>query len=479
MDTIVLEGTVGGPRRWVLADIEVEADGTRTKRSASLSHFPVSSDGETITVDAAAAVLRRYRRERARGTWASLERTELGKLADFAAGPHVRVQLECTGLRAGDRVRIEGVVLERDAESDGGYRASSRGRPTRVRADRIDSLEPDAVSGETAAPVRRSRDRLRERSAQAGLAALAVLHLAAVGLIPSDGDPYLMFVRSGWVALAVTLLVHVLIDARAVPLLMRDVPHRSILPTFLTVGRSPATVVANDTSDTFAVVRWLFAAAAVLPSAVYAAMALRAPVTTTEPLAVPAVLYGALTLGIAFWTTARAATIRRTVNAILRASPWRGREGWHAADGTIGPCEPMTMRVRTRFVRGSARSIPNRIEQTLTTSGPAEITARTPHGDIAIAVDGARIACDRWTLAEGTGRHDREHVSVLAAGMSVLVVGDFARGSAVRARGPETLLVFASATDARRSLGWRRRALWLVWAGPLAGLGFLLAQHLT
>ncbi len=465
-----LRGRVLGEGLWVSASLGV-GDETLDHRSKPTPFELELDDGTVVEVDQRGAALGPS--SKARDQWEDLRDDPRAEpFHDRAPGPHVKVSLEGTALRGGDRVIIDAEVERRPATE--GYRGSDGTIITSARAIRIGVGEgAEAWLDERAAEREVIDDDERpaatpEEKTPASLPVRGALVGLAVGLSATSAALATWLLALGWNA------TRFLVLGLGLQLAITSVfklARRRALPWMVEVGTSDegvgllwantggfATLAAGWSVVLFA---WMGVA---IEAASYAVGALILVGFSAWVLAF-----------VLFWTKRKDA---RALKVLLRAKEGGG-DGWGRREGTLirgalrwDRTHQLDSSTSTEtYTDSDGRQQTRQVTRTWydyqQTIGGGPLVLRVGDGEITVRSNGGLWGSAHFEV-------DGLTLKVRAAeGDSVAVVGRF-DGDSVKKGGPESLFLFTargeSATSvARRAMLMHRLAITsLVLLGALA-----------
>lgn len=463
-EPIELTGVVAGASgRWVVADLVVRGDGLSPETRVVREAFELEVEGRLVQIECEDAAIEGGKKAQVGGDWARVSATPLGALlSGFAAGPQLPVEIEARGFAAGDRVRIDGEVIEAE-HAGGSYREGSRRDPSRVRARRI------------GAPAGRSTASRAGTIARVG--AIVLLVALASLLAARAGESTLeTLARGSWIGMALTLAWVLMVRVTGHLHVHMSSPRFSTLPQFSQPGAAPRSHVRSLFGPIFL---GLLGAAVLLIAAKHALV--RSNPAATLWLALSAIFASAFTIAVVVATERRERAEVRIARAMLDPRV-TSTAGWARVEGTVSRPLRRTFHLRTLHEGGRGGWIGVESAEAPMSSELLELD--TPEGLVRVALAGARVAVSEWARRptderDEDGRPWAEVVSYEApAGARALVVGPFDAG-VLRAAGPESLLVFIGGAKAphaqlARALAWRR-ARWVPIAASLAYIAGWLA----
>lgn len=458
-EPIELTGVVAGASgRWVVADLVVRGDGLSPETRVVREAFELEVEGRLVQIECGGAAIEGGKKAQVGGDWARVSATPLGALlSGFAAGPHLPVEIEARGFAAGDRVRIDGEVIEAE-HAGGSYREGSRRDPSRVRARRIGApAEPSAAS----------------RAGTIARVGAIVLLVALASLLAARGGASTLetLARGSWIAMALTLAWVLTVRLTGHLHVHTTSPRFSSLPQF----SQPSFEGARQSH-----IRGLFApiflgliGAVVLSMAAKHALALGGPAAGMW-LGLSTIYSTVLAIGTLVVTGRRERAEVRIARTMLDARV-ASTAGWARLDGTLA--RPLRRVFRLRSIHEGGRGGWVGVESSEETLDSSALALDTPEGLVRVELSGARVAVSAWARRPTDERDEdgRPWTEVVAyeapPGARALVVGPFDAG-VFRAAGPESLLVFIGGTQAphaqlARALAWRR-ARWVPIAASLA-----------
>lgn len=405
-------------------------------------------------------------RER-RGRWGDLENDPLAEpFADRAPGGHVKVELEGTVVRAGDRVVVEGVVERRPAE--GGYRGGDDWVVEWIEAQRVGvGEEAEAWLDEEAARRDRERRGRKERAAKkkktaprrasgpgplpigsSVIAIVAGAGLAAFGLVAWLGEHGLHVSRYFAFAIGLQLLIGSVYKLSLRRPLPRMGPVRE--------RREGTGLAWTPTAGRYALglglgVVGFLALGVIMEAASYAVAG-----------AVAVGLTGLALAALLFW---RRRDDARALRVLLGAKRAEG-PGWGLRTGALVKGKLQRSRTHTsRSATGteSYTDSDGRVQQRQVTRSWVEFREQgAGSAELELEVDGGRLRVRPeggvWGTTElGVDLEARRMQQGVSQGDEVVVLGRLDDEGVIEATGPESLFVFGAPSDA---LGAARRALW-------------------
>lgn len=478
-----LTGEIVGldPRqRWVAADVELEGDGGETRRAKLRAEFVLrTDDGHEVRVRTEGAELvsppsSESKRER----WGSLAPTWVGGLfPEYAAGPQYPVRAHAAGYRAGERATVRGTIEERALASGHGYRGGST-TPSVIRAEAI------APEQHARAPQARQDDSKRftakDLGTVLGILICAAFVILATLVLPPPTRVVEIILRGGWIAFGLANGWLLLARLDGYPHVCPSAPRRRYLPAFYRVKNDPTDkVYAGDNRDFHLAILTAF----VLVEGIWGTAFFWTPVLLWAPAVIAWALAGT-TLGLLHRSTRAALRMSRSLSAALEAPT----ESWSAIVGTLA--DPLA---RCVTVVPSRPGVPRAVYMQQSFAVPQLVRVETSDGLMQMDLRDAwwgptessseLLPPDAPALPVTAGSDEQvlagtEWEMRAPRGASVLVAGDLRTGEVLRARGPESLLVFTTSpgTDPRRIL---RRAVtkhFLTWIFAAAGVLYVVVQ---
>lgn len=478
-----LTGEIVGldPRqRWVAADVELEGDGGETRRAKLRAEFVLrTDDGHEVRVRTEGAELvsppsSESKRER----WGSLAPTWVGGLfPEYAAGPQYPVRAHAAGYRAGERATVRGTIEERALASGHGYRGGST-TPSVIRAEAI------APEQHARAPQARQDDSKRftakDLGTVLGILICAAFVILATLVLPPPTRVVEIILRGGWIAFGLANGWLLLARLDGYPHVCPSAPRRRYLPAFYRVKNDPTDkVYAGDNRDFHLAILTAF----VMVEGIWGTAFFWTPVLLWAPAVIAWALAGT-TLGLLHRSTRAALRMSRSLLAALEAPT----ESWSAIVGTLADplarcvtVVPSRLGVFRAVYMQQSFAVPQLVRVETSDGlmqmdlrdawwGPTESSSEllppdAPALPVTAGSDEQVLAGTEWEMRAPRGA-------------SVLVAGDLRTGEVLRARGPESLLVFTTSpgTDPRRIL---RRAVtkhFLTWIFAAAGVLYVVVQ---
>lgn len=430
-DSIRVEGVIRAGGR---VEVELRVGGAEVARAADGDRLTVATAEGEVAVDASALELDGLPSQTHRSPWSELaRRPEAALVAERSPAPHVACELVVRRLGVGAPLAIEAVVTERGFEDGSTHRAGVARRVRAVRAVRL-----------AGAPARARAPEARRRWwilpwTVAGLAALA--SALVVALAPNA--------KAALVSISTT--VAILVAARFAQRALEAPPAMDhgmanpfprffaraarSLPRFAPEARDASRHVASLFGP-LVVVGWGYVVflAALWPIGVLSGEIDATDLAPAGSAWMIAGLAGALTL-IAIGYLVADASERPRARALLAALDGAGP--WRARRGTIAASSEEDVLRRTLHLESESHSDGTSFSARTYDGGDERVQVLTAEGPIGAPRESLLWASDEWA---GARMRVRE-------GMSALVAG-FEEGGALVARGPASMMLFASRAEA-------------------------------
>lgn len=473
---VTLSGTISASAEAgaiVVADITIRPDSGAPYEHRCRHAFDLElEDGSLVSVHTASAELSTNKKRTTKGTWTDLEPSFGALVPGFRPGPHVPIYFSLNGFSTGDRVQVEGQVLEQRTIDHNSYRNSASARvPTVVSASKISDCEAPTAAKLRAVPASTTdgRPKLSTFASLAFAAALVVF-----GLMTPPADWVGALLRISWITFAVTVAGRVLAIWWGYPDFTKGTLSYHYIVSFCTFSKKGSYGSGNDDpAISFAVTIFCLAAIVGLPTLVSGNPMNHMPMTAAAVVEIIGALLGLLlSLLLLIYVHVWTRQSRRIARALLSATVGDARTpGWCALEGRLGQVE---------WYRGLELGTDGPKSHSFdVTRGPDSVHLYTPGGVIEIQLDGAAFATTGWCQRRVNPRKKRLRLTVQPESRALVAGNLDKQHSRMESTGPESLLVFAAGDRCPRTeLRMMLRVQRMLWLAPFVAMAAVSLRYM-